>query len=133
MHLRTLGPTRPRTALVGALALMAWVVVGLPAHAQIHPLSDCGVHSTPSDMAVALATVSHQLATTEKDFDAATVASPAAWRLHEERDRLRMKYSLLSQLRDALAARDGATPRSPAQWRAQESSDALCEHLRGDG
>ena len=80
----------------------------------------------------ALASVGRQLAITVADLRGAAVASPAAWRLHEETDRLEAEYEVLDQLHTAFAAKEGATPASPAQWRAQESTDSLCEQLLGD-
>jgi hypothetical protein len=93
--------------------------------------AECPITSA-ADAATALAPVGRQVAITAADLRGATVGSAAAWRLHEETDRLEAESRVLDQLQTAFAAKEGATPGSPAQWRAQESTDLLCEQLAED-
>ena len=131
MHTRTLGSTRPRRALLSVLAFAPLAAFPAWPHAVAKAPAECPITST-ADATTALASVGRQLAITVADLSGAAVASPAAWRLHEETDRLEAEYEVLDQLHTAFAAKEGATPASPAQWRAQESTDSLCEQLLGD-
>lgn len=76
-----------------------------------------------------LSRVRGELSWIQVDFDHATPASPAAWRLQEELDRLRVEPHTLSDLRNTAFVRGDATPGSPAQFRAQEEVDQLCGQL----
>jgi hypothetical protein len=74
-----------------------------------------------------LAKVRGDMSWLRAQFDQATIASPAAWRLHEELDRLAEQAKVLDQLHYVAFIRSDATPGSPAQFRAQEELDSLCD------
>jgi len=131
MHTRILASTRPHGALLSVVALAPWAALPASAHAVVNAPAECPVTSA-ADAITARALVGRQVAITVADLRGATAGSPAAWRLHEETERLEAESRVLDQLQAAFAAKEGATPGSPAQWRAQESSDQLCELLTED-
>ena len=121
--------------LIGAISvtsLAATTLLATPAQAT-SPTSVCRAGSHPAAAKeivarseAALATVTGNLSWMQADFDQATTASPAAWRLREELDQLHAEASHLNQLRHAAFIRNDATPGSAAQFRAQEEVDLIC-------
>jgi hypothetical protein len=73
--------------------------------------------------------VDENLSWMQQEFDRATPASPAAWRLREDLDRLHGRAELLTQLRQVASVRGDATPGSLAQFRAQEKLDLACDAI----
>jgi hypothetical protein len=147
---------RTRITLIASLLTLVLVAVTVPSAAASKPnhnrivigvpltfdrsthaagaITSCRTsgHSATSAEIVArseatLAKVSGDMSWLRAQADQATIASPAAWRLHEELDRLAEQAKVLDQLRHAAIIRSDATPASPAQFRAQEEVDSLCD------
>jgi hypothetical protein len=77
----------------------------------------------------AAARVQVELSVLQVDYAGATTASPAAWQLREELDRLDTDADALRDLHATAFIRGDATPGSPAQFRAQDELDSLCASL----
>jgi hypothetical protein len=81
---------------------------------------------------VALAVARRDLHWLKVDYPQATMASAAAWRIHEEIDRLDAETKDQDELRSVAFVRGDATPGTPAQFRAQEEVDSLCDRIAGN-
>ena len=132
---RRLGTTRRCLALMGAAALAAPILFAGPAQAA-PAITSCRTAGHPATSAeleagseATLANVSGNLAWLREQFDQTTTASPAAWRVREELDRLGEEAKVLDQLRYVAFVRGDATLGSPAQFRAQEELDSLCNRI----
>jgi hypothetical protein len=131
----TLGRT-PRRAVATAGAAPAAVLL-LPGAAFASPTTSlCRTAGDPASPAeimgqtdADLAHVQTELHMLQREYDSASTASPAAWRLREELDRLDGKARALQDLHATAFIRSDATPGSAAQFRAQEELDALCASL----
>jgi hypothetical protein len=123
----------PRRALATTAAALAAVILA-PAAVSAGPTSSlCRAAGRPSSSAeimgraeAALARVQMELPVLQIDYDAASTASPAAWRLREELDRLDAESRSLRDVDNTAFVRGDATPGTPAQFRAQEELDGLC-------
>ncbi len=131
----TLGRT-PRRALATAAAALAAVIL-VPGAVSASPTTRlCSTSGHPSSSAeimgqseAALARVQAEHSVLQIDYHGATTASPAAWRLREELDRLDAEAHVLQDLHTTAFIRGVATAGSPAEFRAQEELDGLCASL----
>ena len=130
---RRRGHARRGLALIGAAALATTTLWAAPAlAAPATTVCETAGHPATSSEIVArskaaMATTSRDLAWMQIEFDQATTASPAAWRLREQLDRVAEEAKALDQLGYVAFVRGDATPGSPAQFRAQEEVDRLCD------
>jgi len=125
----TFASPRLHVASLPVIALATWVAASMPGPRAAAAPVTCSSRMSVGDVESVLARVGSDLVATEASERGSGAATPAAWRLHEEHDRLEWQSRVLRELRNALATRAAATPGWPAQWRAQESSDALCAEL----
>jgi hypothetical protein len=120
---------------MGAAALVGTALLAAPALAA--PATTlcrtAGHPATAAEIMVrseaTLAKASGDISWLQVDFDQATAASPAAWRLREELDQLAEEVKVLDQLHYVAFIRGDATPGSPAQFRAQEDVDSMRDRL----
>jgi len=135
MHSRKLGRTRHWALTAGAAAVAGASLFGQQASAESvtglchtagHPATSAEIIGRSANR---LAAAQMPLSWLQVDYDEATTASPAAWRLREEIEQLRTAARGFGDLSATAFIRGDATPGSPAQFRAQEELDALCDSL----